>query len=281
MPLEPSARIAGLVWRAALAGGLVVASAGGIAASVALIQTERQAEEIFAVDTMALGDTVARSIASQVERAVGYGIPFDALPGIEAFLADIATHTPGVAAITLTDSAGRTLARSAILDRVDADAAVVRVPISVGGRSLGAVAVAASTATLAATRAEARLWTALGVSAAAALAAAFSAVIAYFMLARPLVRLRADLLAVGDGDVFRRPDRAWAQAGETRRVRAAFAARAEHLDEARQTLEAYAAELRRADHDGSLAPKIEAALASAGVSQAAPAPAEAVGAARV
>lgn len=272
MPREASAHAGGLVWRAALGGALIVALAGGLATTIALIQTERQAEGIFAVDTAALGDTVARSIALQVERAVGYGIPFNALPGIDAFLTDIATHTPGVAAITLNDAAGRTLARGALADSSDDLATIVRVPITVSGSRQGEVVVAASTATLAATRSEARLLTAAGVLAAAAVAAALSGLLAYLMLARPLRRLRANLAKVGDGDVFSRPDAAWAGASEARAVRAAFIARAERLDEARQTLEAYAAELRRADHDGSLTPKIEAALAGTGVSKAEPAP---------
>jgi predicted MFS family arabinose efflux permease len=53
--------------------------------------------------------TIARDVGSQLERAVGYGIPIERLVGVEAFFSPVLKANPAVRYLALTDSQGRVL----------------------------------------------------------------------------------------------------------------------------------------------------------------------------
>lgn len=253
--------------RAALLAFIATLLAGGLAAAALILRAEEEAERIFASETAALGDTVARGAAQQIERALALGIPLSALPGLEPYLNDIADGTPGIVAITLTNERGAVVAHGG-LGQPAAKGPSQRADVVAFGVKAGEIVVATSTQALPAAREAARLQSALVVTAAAALAAIVGGLLADRLAGRPLARLRRDLRKVASRQGLLAPDPVWARSTAGRRPRAVFLSRVEALQESGRTLESYAAELRRADYDGSLEPGIEAVLAEQKLAQA-------------
>lgn len=181
-----------------------------VAAAVVSAVLVWRVEDAVRPDVGAKLEAVGRTIAGQVGLAVGYGIPFDAIPGMDAFLTAMTRDIPEINGVRVIDTGGAPLYAIG----APADGPVIAVPVVVEGAPVGAVVLglaaghdAADTAGLLA------LLGAVAVGA-ALLGAVGMALAAGFWLVRPLVCLKASLDGMAAGDfAVEPPENAVAEIG--------------------------------------------------------------------
>ena len=232
----------------ALLAFLVVLTVGGAASYVLVEGFTDRVEHAARRDARLIGDTVARSLASQFEKAARYGIPLKLLPGVEAYLADTLRQTPGLTRIVVRGPDGREV-RSAIGPHEGTDTMVAR--ITIDGIPFGQVDVTTTPVTLSALLDTLDWRAGLTVVAGALLAAVAAGLYAGGALARGrrrLVKAMTASLAPGAGEaVMPATGR-----GALRSAFQALGAGERRASARRNAFDAYADELLAVDFDGRL-----------------------------
>lgn len=98
-------------------------------------------------DAQVFGESVARTIATQFDRALRYGIAVEEVRGTDAYLARMLQGTPGLTRIALTGAQAQVIHRVGLPPQPDEIRAAM--PIVFQGRTLGGVEVGVSPRTLA------------------------------------------------------------------------------------------------------------------------------------
>ncbi|TCT07989.1 hypothetical protein [Aquabacter spiritensis] len=233
---------------------LVVLLVGGAAGFAVVSGFKGRVEEAARRDAKIIGQTVARSLAAQFEKAARYGIPLKLLPGVETYLADTMARTPGLTRIVLRGPDGREI-RSAIGPQPGTDTLVA--PILVDGISMGQVDVGTTPATLSSVLHALLSRTVAVVLVCALVAGATAAVFAGRLLARGRAQLEAALAASAAGSPEDVPSAREPAGGSIAAASAALAAGERRLAAKRATFLAYSEELLTVDFDGRLRADIE------------------------
>jgi len=226
---------------------------GVCAAVVLLTGFKHRVEESARRDAMVIGTTVARSLASQFEKAARYGIPLKLLPGVEAYLTSTLHQTPGLTRIILRGPDGREV-RSAIGPVTGSD--TVNAPVLVDGIQMGQVDVTTTPATLSNQFSELAKGTSIAVLLCAVLSAGLAWVVAGNGLARSQERLLRLLARNESGEIDPGPPNSQSGRGVIADAFQALGAGARRLGDRQATLQAYADELLAVDFDGRLRPDI-------------------------
>ncbi|MEW6255158.1 MAG: hypothetical protein AB1592_04315 [Pseudomonadota bacterium] len=231
---------------------LVVGIVGGSAGLILMQWFKTEVEDTARRDARLIGETVARSLAMQFEKASRFGIPLKLLPGVETYLNETLARTPGLTRIVLRGPDGREV-RSAIGPLVGMDTVVA--PVSIDGVAFGQVAVTTTPATLSSVLSGLYWRGALVVAVCAALSAVAAAFYAGSSLASGRRRLAVALQAAAagqTGEVSRSTGRGPLAAA----FRALFAGE-RRMAERRAAFESYGDELLAVDFDGRLRADIE------------------------
>lgn len=179
-----------------LVGGLVVMAIILLTGLVGRQIIERERTNEIRAATEQLLASVAETVASDVGRALGYGIPLDDIYGAEPYLEAVAAANSEVAGIALTDPQGRVLAVGGALPT---GAAGIERQVEVNGQVLAVIKVAATNSF---TRQAARDRL-LILLASAAIAGMLAALLLRLMLLEgtdlPLARLQSSLRSIGRG----------------------------------------------------------------------------------
>ncbi len=236
----------------ALVAFLVVGLVGGGAGLVLMQWFKTEAEDTARRDARLIGETVARSLAMQFEKASRFGIPLKLLPGVEPYLNETLARTPGLTRIVLRGPDGREV-RSAIGPVVGVDTVVA--PVAIDGVAFGQVAVTTTPSTLSTVLSGLYWRGALLVGICATLSAIAAAFYAGASLASGRRKLAAALQAAAAGQTGEMPR-------NTRRGPLAAAFRAliageRRIAERRAAFESYGDELLAVDFDGRLRAEIE------------------------
>lgn len=238
----------------ALFAFLTVLVIGGGAGMMLVNGFKARVEETARRDAKLIGETVARSLAAQFEKAARFGIPLKLLPGVETYLADTLNRTPGLSRIIVRGPDGREV-RSAVGLTPGVDTVIA--PILVDGISLGQVDVATTPATLSSVLNSLNWRTGAAVVVCALVAGVIAGAYAGGSLARARRKLAEALVASAaggpeDAPAHRRPRRGV--------IAAAFSALGNgerRLADHRASFQAYAEELLAVDFDGRLRADIE------------------------
>lgn len=231
---------------------MVVGIVGGAAGIVLMQWFKAEVEDTARRDARLIGETVARSLATQFEKASRFGIPLKLLPGIEPYLNETLNRTPGLTRIVLRGPDGREV-RSAIGPLVGTDTVVA--PVSIDGVTFGQVAVTTTPATLSSVLSELYWRAGLVVAACACLSAIASAVLAGTNLANGRRRLATALLTTAQGK--RRDPLPGGGRGPLAAAFRALMSGERRIAEHRAAFDSYADELLAVDFDGRLRAEIE------------------------
>lgn len=233
---------------------LVTLLVGGIAVTLLLSGFRQRVENEARRDATLIGTTVARSLASQFEKAARFGIPLKLLPGVEAYLDETLSRTPGLTRIVLRGPDGREL-RSAVGPATGTD--TVSMPIQVDGIPMGQVDVVTTPTTLSTAFADLNRDAIICVLACSLVGAGAGALFAGSSLDRSRRRL-AGLLgktAVGDFDLG--PPPAVLTFGAVGAAFRALRQGARRVLDRQAAVQAYAEEILTVDFDGRLRPEVE------------------------
>lgn len=227
---------------------LVVLVIGGLGAATLITGFTARVEEAARRDARLIGDTVARSLATQFEKAARYGIPLKLLPGVESYLGETLRQTPGLTRIVVRGPDGREV-RSAIGPHTGTDTVVA--PISIDGISFGQVDVTTSPVTLSGVLTSLEWRSAVVVVVSALLAGLAAGLYAGGSLARAragLMRAMAASLSGGGQE----PSVPSAGRGAVRAAVHALSAGERQVNARRTAFDGYAEELLAVDFDGRL-----------------------------
>ncbi|QTL04508.1 hypothetical protein J5J86_03980 [Aquabacter sp. L1I39] len=233
---------------------LVTLLVGGAAAAFLVSTFRERVEHEARRDATLIGTTVARALASQFEKAARFGIPLKLLPGVEAYLDETLSRTPGLTRIVLRGPDGREL-RSAVGPAPGTD--TVSMPIQVDGIQMGQVDVVTTPATLSSAFADLTRQAVLSVAVCAVLGAGAAAVFAGASLARSRRRLAGMLAKTADGDVDLGPPPAVLSFGAVGTAFRALREGVRRVVERQTAVQAYAEEILTVDFDGRLRPEVE------------------------
>lgn len=233
---------------------LVTLLVGGMAAALIVTSFRQRVENEARRDATLIGTTVARALASQFEKAARYGIPLKLLPGVEAYLDETLSRTPGLTRIVLRGPDGREL-RSAVGPGLGTD--TVSMPIQVDAIQMGQVDVVTTPTTLSYAFADLNRDAVLAVLACAIVGAGVAAVFAGASLARSRSRLVAMLGKTASGDYDLGPPPAIFSFGAVGAAFLALRAGARRILERQASVQAYAEEILTVDFDGRLRPEVE------------------------
>lgn len=231
---------------------------GGSAALLLVDGFQGRAVESARRDALVIGNSVARTLAQQFERAARFNVPLKLIPGVDAYLAETLQGTPGITQIVLRGADGREI-RSAVGETAGTDSASA--PVLVDGLQVGSVEVSTNPAALSAAFGHFRIKALVAVALCAALAGLAGAFLVGSKLDAQRARL-AESLARAAAEDFEPVQGETRRYGPLRRgaVGRAFRALAQgnrRLMERRLTFEAYAEELLAVDFDGALRPDVE------------------------
>ncbi|MBA4790612.1 MAG: hypothetical protein AB1698_15230 [Pseudomonadota bacterium] len=236
----------------ALIAFLIVALVGGGAGTIMMQGFKARVEDTARRDARLIGETVARALAMQFEKAARFGIPLKMLPGVEPYLSETLSRTPGLTRIVLQGPDGREV-RSAIGPLTGMDTVVM--PITIDGVVFGQVAVSTTPATLSSVLSELYWRAGIVVLACAVLAGLAAAFYAGASLASGRRRLATALLSSAAGKLRDLPP-----GGGRGPLAAAFRALGggeRRMAERRAAFDGYAEELLAVDFDGRLRAEIE------------------------
>ncbi len=227
---------------------------GGGAGMMVVNGFKAQVQETARRDAKIIGETVARSLAGQFEKAARFGIPLKLLPGVETYLAETMARTPGLTRIVVRGPDGREV-RSAIGPVTGLDTVIA--PILVDGIPLGQVDVTTTPATLSSVLGSLNWRTGYTVLVCAVLSGVAAAFTAGTSLTRGRKRLARALSASAAGN----PESALSGASQGQGViAAAFSALVtgeRQQANRRAAFLGYAEELLAVDFDGRLRAEIE------------------------
>ncbi|MGU3494997.1 hypothetical protein ACLBXM_13220 [Xanthobacteraceae bacterium A53D] len=227
---------------------------GGGTGLLLITEFRANVEEAARRDVSILGGSLARSLATQFEKAARYGIPLKLIPGVDVYLTQTLSQTPGIARIVVRGPDGREV-RSAIGPIAGTDTQTAA--ISVDGLAVGQVDV--TTTPIAFGNAFEVLE--MQVAAAAGLFAALAGIVSGLMAGGALERRRRRFAAVMARNIAGDLDSGPASAGIGRSAVAqafeALSRGARRLGEKAAAFQAYAEELLAVDFDGRLRPEIE------------------------
>ncbi len=205
-------------------------------------------------DATLIGTTVARSLASQFEKAARFGIPLKLLPGVEAYLDETLSRTPGLARIVLRGPDGREL-RSAVGPATGTD--TITMPIQVDGIQMGQVDVITTPTTLSTAFADLNRDAIIALVVCALLGGGVGAMFAGSSLARSRRRLTDLLARTAAGDFDLGPPPTVVSIGAVGAAFAALRQGSRRILERQAALQAYADEILTVDFDGRLRPEVE------------------------
>lgn len=233
---------------------LVTLVVAGTAAGLSLSTFRQRVENEARRDATLIGTTVARALALQFEKAARYGIPLKLLPGVEAYLDETLSRTPGLTRIVLRGPDGREL-RSAVGPSSGTD--TVSMPIQVDGIQMGQVDVVTTPTTLSTAFADLNRDAAIAVVVCAGVGAGLAALFAGSSLARSRRRL-ADMLAkTAAGEYDLGPPPSVFSFGAVGAAFRALREGARRIQERQGAVQAYAEEILTVDFDGRLRPEVE------------------------
>lgn len=235
-------------------GFLLTALVGGLAGAVLISEFQRAVEETARRDANVIGSSVARSLASQFERAVRFGIPLKLLPGVDTYLADTLAQTPGLARVVLRGPDGREL--RAAIGALPARS-VSSAPILLDGIQMGVVEVAASPANLSQSLPGLTRDTALAVLGCALVAGVVSWLFAGRHIARREVALFKLLVQNAEGNPETGPSNNQLGRGVIDTAFRTLGQGVRRLAYLRSSFEGYAEEQLAVDFDGRLRSEIE------------------------
>lgn len=230
---------------------LVVA---GTATALSLSSFRQRVENEARRDATLIGTTVARALALQFEKAARYGIPLKLLPGVEAYLDETLSRTPGLTRIVLRGPDGREL-RSAVGASTGTD--TVSMPIQVDGIQMGQVDVVTTPTTLSTAFADLNRDAAIAVVACAVVGAGLAALFAGSSLARSRKRLAGLLAKTAVGEYDLGPPPSVLSFGAVGAAFRALREGARRIQERQAAVQAYAEEILTVDFDGRLRPEVE------------------------
>ncbi|MFD2264245.1 HAMP domain-containing protein [Lacibacterium aquatile] len=208
----------------------------------------------------ATAEAVARAVAGQVDRALGYGIPFKELEGVDRYLADVMAEQPRIRSLQLVDSGGAVLfARAA--SGAKPDGGFVGRPLRQGDRVIGEVrvgyaetAVARDTDRVSLTLVFALLLAGLPVLEILRCWSGRS-------LVEPIRQIETMVRAGGDGDFSHRP--VAEGRGEIGQAAIALGRLSRHLTRRRLELEGRAEDARSDAYDTGTSARIDGVLSAA------------------
>ncbi|TDT89398.1 hypothetical protein DFO45_4315 [Azorhizobium sp. AG788] len=227
---------------------------GGAASLLLVSQFKTTVEETARRDVSVIGGSLARALAQQFEKAARFGIPLKLLPGVESYLAQTLTQTPGITRIVVRGPDGREV-RSAIGPTTGTD--TVSAPIQVDGLSVGLVEVTTSPTSFSAGIDDTE-WRMLGAVASCALV---SGLLAAWLAGGALNRRRQRFVTALernlDGDLDPGPYSAAIGRSSVARAFHALSMEARRIGAKVTAFQAYAEELLAVDFDGQLRPEVE------------------------
>ncbi|HSI40303.1 MAG TPA: hypothetical protein VLA00_07105 [Xanthobacteraceae bacterium] len=246
---------------------LSVAVLSGAAAFLLVAHFEREVQDGARRELGIIGASVARSLAQQYDKAVRYGIPLEALPGIGEHLAATLDAADGLTRIALIGADGR---RLGVAERNAADGDTAVAAIEANGTAVARIEVVTSPAALTGAFDAFRL-TAVAAVAAASLAAALAGLFVGRHLARREAAF-ADTLTLLATTRFAAPVPALPSHGPVALAFHRFEDAQRALRERRLAFDAYADELLAVDFDERQRPEIAGIRAELGLERLAPAP---------
>lgn len=208
----------------------------------------------------ATAEAVARAIAGQVERALGYGIPLKELEGVDKYLADVMAEQPKIRALQLTGPEGAVLF-ARLAPGAKPEEGRIRRPLKQGDTVVGHVLVGYAEAAVA------RDSDRLSLTLIFALLLAGLPVLEILRcwtgrsLVEPIRQLEGMVRAGAAGDFSVRPTAEGR--GEIGRAAIALGRLSRHLTRRRLELEGRAEDARSEAYDAGAATRIEAILATA------------------
>ena len=222
---------------------------GALATAVLLFaltwHNQQQAQE----GQQAIARSVAQTLASQAARAVRLGIPLDKLSGVETSLQQAMSNTPQLAYLALADLQGKPLHA---ISR-GASGLLLSLPVMVKGQPVALIQAGATHS-----RTQGLLWPALICSALVMLAAALTGCAIYWGPASLLQRRHNQLhAALRDGKHL--PLQEGEAADALQAAMQALATRQQHIEQTRQQVADYAAELHAVDFDQKMQKAIDTA----------------------
>ena len=243
-----------LRWRAGLWVFAVLLVVGSACAAWALHALQARGAQAARADTQAMGQSVAQTLAQQLDRAVRLGIPLAELPGLAPYLQAARKGQPALAAIAVQGPDGRTLAAAGTAPpAADGGNPIDSVSLPIGRTDPAAGTVVVHTDSSAALRgslARAGAWAALAVVLTAGLAALLTGLGPGAQLERQRRAAWARLGLASTADVAA-PGGAAAAHGPLATLQALAEGDAQQ-QAARQGLADYAQELLAVDFDGQL-----------------------------
>ena len=243
--------------RVALFAALVTIILGGGAGAWLVHVYKARVEESARRDALVIGTSLARGLAQQFEKAARFGIALTLLPGVDDYLTQTLTGTPGIVAITLRDGDGKVIRRAGG-GRAGTDS--TSAPVLADGIPVASVEVATDPAVLSDAFTDFGIKTAVSVLLCALAAGGLAAAVAGVPLERSRQHLKARLSrSLTDGAPEPAPaprEEGLIRAGAVGRAFRAEARRARRLAERRAAFEAYAEELLAVDFDGALRPEV-------------------------
>lgn len=233
---------------------LVTLLVGGLAASVLVSTFRDRVENEARRDATLIGTTVARALALQFEKAARFGIPLKLLPGVEAYLDETLSRTPGLTRIVLRGPDGREL-RSAVGPAPGTD--TVSMPIQVDGIQMGQVDVVTTPTTLSTAFVDLNRDATVAVIGCALVGAGMAALFAGSSLAHSRRRLTGMLAKTAEGDFDLGPPPAVLSFGAVGTAFRALREGTRRVVERQAAVQAYAEEILTVDFDGRLRPEVE------------------------
>ena len=258
-----------LRWHVGLWVFTVLLVVGSACAAWALHALQTRGTQAARADTQAMGQSVAQTLAQQLDRAVRLGIPLDELPGLAPYLQAARKGQPALVTIAVQGPDGRTLAAAGTVPPAADDSKPIdsiSLPVGRTDPAAGTVVVHTdSSAALRGSLAQAGAWAALAVVLAAALAALVAGLGPAAQLERQRLAVRARLGLAAAADVATAATSAAAAHGPLATLQALAMGDAEQ-QAARQSLADYAQELLAVDFDGQLRDSITRLQQGVGIS---------------
>lgn len=257
MPHEPSGNGHGRLL-AGLFAFMVTLVVGGTATFFLVDGFKARVDQSARRDALVIGNSVARTLAQQFERAARFNVPLKLIPGVDAYLSETLADTPGLSQIILRGPDGREI-RSAIGENPGTDS--TNAPVLVDGLKVASVEVSTNPSALSASFNQIRTVAVIAVIACAVLSGLAGAFLVgaglnaqRALLAESLARAATDDFEPTSSELRRASQM---RSGAVGRAFSALMQGNRRLLERRAAFDAYAEELLAVDFDGTLRPDVE------------------------
>lgn len=257
MPREPSGNGHGRLL-AGLFAFMVTLVVGGAATFLLVDGFKARVDQSARRDALVIGNSVARTLAQQFERAARFNVPLKLIPGVDAYLSETLADTPGLSQIILRGPDGREI-RSAIGENPGTDS--TNAPVLVDGLKVASVEVSTNPSALSASFNQIRTVAVIAVIACAVLSGLAGAFLVGASLNAQRALLAESLARAATDDFEPTPSElrraSQMRSGAVGRAFSALMQGNRRLLERRATFDAYAEELLAVDFDGTLRPDVE------------------------